>query len=50
MTEWQEGYREGVRDVLKELIEWCSVRKIHEDDVSIDELVEYLEEIKGSKL
>lgn len=50
MTEWQEGYREGIRDVLRELIEWCSVRKIHEDDISINELVEYLEKIKSLKL
>jgi nucleoid-associated protein YejK len=50
MTEWQEGYREGIRDVLRELFEWCSDQQTNGDNVPLDELVEFLEEIKSLKL
>lgn len=50
MTEWQEGYKEGVRDVLRDMFDWCSDMRINEDEVPLDELIEFLEEIKNLKL
>lgn len=50
MTEWQEGYKEDVRDVLRDMFDWCSDMRTNGDDVPLDELIEFLEEIKGLKL
>ena len=46
MTEWQEGYKQGVREMLRDLFNWCSDMRTNGDDVSLDELIEFLEEIK----
>ena len=50
MTEWQEGYKEGVRDVLRDLFNWCSDMRTNGDEVPLDELIEFLEEIKRLNL